>query len=191
LIRTFFLRAKNWQIFLLVFIIPTSAEAIGVLSAIAKIPSPNDFREREFLSGLFAIGISIVLLWLWSLGSFLVQIIQPQQGLNRGLLAFAVSYPATYILIGIPIILHPSVWSFAVIFPFHVLAFGCVIYALYFVSRTLAVAESGRPATLSDFGVPFCLLWLYPVGIWIIQPRINRLFANTRRADLFPATTKI
>jgi hypothetical protein len=34
-----------------------------------------------------------------------------------------------------------------------------------------------------DFSGPFFLLWFFPIGIWIIQPRINRLFTDWERAQ--------
>jgi hypothetical protein len=33
-----------------------------------------------------------------------------------------------------------------------------------------------KPVTFSDFAGEFFLIWFFPVGIWIIQPRINKLF---------------
>jgi hypothetical protein len=29
----------------------------------------------------------------------------------------------------------------------------------------------------------FFLIWFFPIGVWIIQPRINRLYAVKKNAD--------
>jgi hypothetical protein len=64
---------------------------------------------------------------------------------------------------------------FLVIFPLHLLAMFCMFYQLYFVSKNLVLAETGRPASFSDYAGLFLALWFFPIGIWIVQPRINRL----------------
>ncbi len=54
----------------------------------------------------------------------------------------------------------------------------CQFYSLYFVSKTQALAENARPVSLADYIGYFVGLWIFPVGVWIIQPRINRLYTN-------------
>jgi len=53
-----------------------------------------------------------------------------------------------------------------------------VLYVLqiYFVSKSLVLAETGRPAVFYDYAGPFFLVWFFPIGVWIVQPRINRLY---------------
>jgi hypothetical protein len=34
--------------------------------------------------------------------------------------------------------------------------------------------ELQREVTFSDFAGEFFLIWFYPVGIWIIQPKVNK-----------------
>jgi hypothetical protein len=63
-----------------------------------------------------------------------------------------------------------------IVIPFHFFAFFCQIYGWYFVSKAIALAEAARPASSGDYiGFFFCF-WVFPVGVWIIQPRINRLY---------------
>lgn len=68
--------------------------------------------------------------------------------------------------------------SLAFIFPLHLLAIFCQFYSWYFVSKGLALAENSRPVLLSDYLGYFVGIWILPVGIWIVQPRVNRLYAN-------------
>jgi hypothetical protein len=49
------------------------------------------------------------------------------------------------------------------------------LYAMIFASKTLKSAELKREATLSDYLGDFFLIWFYPLGIWILQPRIHKL----------------
>jgi len=54
----------------------------------------------------------------------------------------------------------------------------CMFYCLYFNAKALKAAEWQRPVTFSDFAGEFFMIWFFPVGIWILQPRINKLFEN-------------
>jgi len=51
-----------------------------------------------------------------------------------------------------------------------------MFYCLYFNAKALKTAELQKPLTFSDFAGEFFLLWFFPIGIWILQPRINKLF---------------
>jgi hypothetical protein len=54
---------------------------------------------------------------------------------------------------------------------------------LYFTAKTLKSAEMQREAHFSDYIGDFFLLWFYPVGIWFIQPRINRIVQENQHTD--------
>ncbi len=55
----------------------------------------------------------------------------------------------------------------------------CMFYCLYFVSKTFKIAEMQRETTFSDFAGEFFLLWFYPIGIWIVKPKINKMVEET------------
>jgi hypothetical protein len=62
------------------------------------------------------------------------------------------------------------------ILPVHLFAVFCILHTLYFVAKSLKTAEQQKVVRVSDFAGDFALLWLFPIGIWFIQPRINQLF---------------
>lgn len=76
-----------------------------------------------------------------------------------------------------------------IIFPLHFFAMYCMFYLLYFVSKSLTLAESGKPASFYDDSGPFFLLWFFPIGIWIAQPRINRLYERHSTAEVASANS--
>ncbi len=53
-----------------------------------------------------------------------------------------------------------------------------MFYDLYFVSKNLVLAETSKSASFYDYAGPFFLIWFFPVGVWFIQPRINRLYGQ-------------
>jgi hypothetical protein len=127
------------------------------------------------ITGLF---MGSFLGWFWSMGSFLSSIVQPALKLKMGFFRFALVYAAIYLPVFMALFqsLNPTV--FAVIMPFHFFAMYCIFYMLYFVSKSLVLVETGKSASFYDYAGPFFLIWFFPIGVWIIQPRINRLYAE-------------
>ena len=78
---------------------------------------------------------------------------------------------------------QPNPAIFAVIVPLHFFSMFCIFYCLYFNAKALKTVEWQKPVTFSDFAGEFFLIWLFPIGIWIIQPRINKLFDPTVGVD--------
>jgi hypothetical protein len=66
--------------------------------------------------------------------------------------------------------------AMSVIFPMHLLGMFCMFYALYFVAKNIATFEKGKEVKFSEFKGAFFMLWFFPIGIWYIQPRINRIY---------------
>lgn len=63
----------------------------------------------------------------------------------------------------------------SVIIPLHVFSIFCIFYSYYFVSKTFKTVELQREASFSDFAGEFFMIWFYPIGIWILQPKINKM----------------
>lgn len=59
----------------------------------------------------------------------------------------------------------------------------CMFYLLYFVSKSLVLAETSKPASFYDYAGPFFLLWFFPIGIWIVQPKVNRLYSERQNTE--------
>jgi len=178
-LANFFLRAKHLQIFLLLFGIRYLGGSAAILIPwLTSSRSPEDLLRVplsfEFVMVLF---MFCLVAWLWSMGSFLSSIGQPSLRLKRGFFRFALVYPAVYIFAFLALFGAFKPMLIAVIFPLHLFAMYCMFYDLYFVSKSLALIETGDLASFYDYAGSFFLLWFFPIGIWYIQPRINRLYA--------------
>jgi len=44
------------------------------------------------------------------------------------------------------------------------------------ISRNLVMAERNNKVKFSGFSREFFLMWFFPIGLWFIQPRINKLY---------------
>jgi hypothetical protein len=68
------------------------------------------------------------------------------------------------------------------VLPFVIISFCSVFslfYILYFLSKSLVSVEKQEILKLTDYFGELLFLLFFPVGIWIIQPRINQIFKNT------------
>lgn len=180
-IASLFLRAKHWQIFLLLF-------GLMFISQVAVFMNPTLLADRplaeigraDLLVGLpMVLAMICLIIWLWSMGSFLSSVVPPSLKLRTRFFCFALIYAVVYIPLFIFLIfVNNQRPMFALIVPLHLFAMFCMFYSLYFVSKSLALAETGKPASFYDYAGPFFLIWFFPIGIWIIQPRINRIYAR-------------
>jgi hypothetical protein len=62
-----------------------------------------------------------------------------------------------------------------IIMSLHFSAMLSIFYAMIFAAKTLKSAELNKEAKISDYLGDFFLIWFYPIGIWILQPRIHKL----------------
>jgi len=181
-VADYFLRAKHWQIFLLLF--GTFCVAGFVSFTEARALSAERLGIAGLLSwallGLAQLSLAV---WLWSLGSFLASIAPPTLRLSLGIFRFALIYTPVYffafnIFFGD---LRPLLIAF--VLPLHLLAMFCMVYSLYFVSKSLVSAERGEPVSFSSYAGALFLIWFFPIGVWIVQPRVNRLYADKKNAE--------
>jgi len=172
-ITSFFLRGKHWQVFLVLV-------APGCLLDVAlarSIPATQDLRfETPFVVLGFA-WVLCYLCWLGAMGIFLNKIVgqemQPRLRFFRIALVFVALYTPAFM--GLLPLLAPT--AFIVVLPLHFFAVGCVFYLWQFIAKNLVLAEKGREVEFPQYMGAFLLLWLFPIGIWFLQPRINRLYA--------------
>lgn len=51
----------------------------------------------------------------------------------------------------------------------------CTFYQYWFIAKTIKSAELQREARFGEFVGEFFLLWFYVIGVWILQPMVNKL----------------
>lgn len=178
-ILEFFLRTKHWLMFLLTFGLTMVGQIAVIASMIANPLSPEAMFQKLTLVIFTATVLAMLpwFAWLWAAGSFLSSLQQAPLVSELRFFRFAIASPLPYLCVFFWVFQssHPE-W-FLIILPIHFFAMFCIFYSMYFVSKNLAQAEIQRRATFQDYAGYFFLLWFYPIGIWIIQPKINRFFA--------------
>lgn len=115
----------------------------------------------ELLNIPIAFGIVIVpmmcclLGWYWSMGTFLNLRVPSALRLKSGFFRFALVYPAIYVLFFIGVFKILNAVLLSLIFPLHFLTVFCLFYLLYFVSKSLVLAETCKPASFNDYAAHF------------------------------------
>jgi hypothetical protein len=199
-----FLRAKHWQIFLLTFVLPLLAEFIMIGYMMGNIINNAEHNSAPDLGSIFSffrifpamiiISSGILFGWMFSIAIGLQKMLPPAIKMKTTLFKIFLFFPVVYIALfclffafslgslmhvqdggGPPRLLFAG---FAVIFPLHLFAMFCIFYSINFVAKTMKTAELQRPVTFSDYVAEFFLVWFHFVGVWILQPRINKMLKN-------------
>jgi hypothetical protein len=198
-----FLHMKHWKLFVLSFAVPFASMIILFIVMVLTMAIQFQSRQQPDISALIPFFVLLMLgtfsgaffrmAWQWAVATRLQRFMHPHMrplAVQRYKI-FALVPPSYIALISIlfPMVIignltpssnfGPSIASFLSFFAFlfigNLLVIFCAIYCLYFTSKTLVSAELQREAHFSDYIGDFFLIWLYPIGIWFIQPRINAL----------------
>lgn len=191
-----FLTAKHWQLFIFTFGIPMILEIGFVFAMVLSVITHRGsdvfpfFSYMKFFPFIGILFMGTLLGWFWSVGVGLQPLIPEDLRLNVSGFKFFVLFPLIYfVLFAGQMSLFMSETRvnpliFLAIFPLHLFAMFCMFYNFYFVARTFKTIELQRKVELGDYIGEFFLLWFYPVGIWFIQPKINKMAENLIIQDL-------
>ncbi len=181
-----FLQLKHWQLFILLIGIPLAIEFLTV----GFIFSDDDFSSglEQFLHIfpiLMLLYIGVLFSWLGSVGVFLSKKLPIDAPMPRGLFNGAIIIPTLYILF-ICWFVAMLMWgdemselfleeNLTMILVAHFSSIACFFFIFHFNAKALKSVELQRPVLLGDYISEFFLFWFFPVGLWFLQPRINKL----------------
>jgi len=194
-----FLRAKHWQLFLPIFGVPLVFQIVMMWTMAANfmngtIPDPLVmFKYFSFFPVMMIFLAGIHFGWFWSVAIGLQPKVPSEVKMKTKKFNAFFFIPLIYLLfisIAIGIVfsglpdLNESGYQpdfvlmgtvAAIIIPLHLLSMFSILYCLYFVAKTFKTVELQRETTFSDFAGEFFMIWFYPIGIWILQPKINKM----------------
>ncbi len=195
-----FLKAAHWQLFILGFGIPILFQ-IGFIFLISIRMLNMDETSFAFIFNVmgFANIINILLViiplfgWLWSVGTKFYSKLPKGINMKLGIFKRCLIYSFVYIILfsvllvlSVPmLIMATAVTSsmFLLISGLHLLTIFGVGYAVFFVAKTIKSVEMEEAATFNDFIGEFFMIMFFPIGIWFLQPRINKLFEKFEIID--------
>ena len=186
-----FLKAKHWQLFLLLFVIPVLFN-IAILIRVAlsfqmDVPSQlnNLFRDIWPAYTLLFITMGTLYAWFWSIAIGLKDKIPPSVTLNTKWFRIAFFVTILYFILYMAFFNYVLSRGFQYfqyfnfILPIHFIALFCLLYLIYFVAKTFKTIELQRKVRFSEFIAEFFLFWFNFVGVWILQPKINQIAEGT------------
>ena len=158
MIRKYFLHNKAWVIILSMF---TILILIGLISIPDSIPNKV---KKLFFSFVFVFQI----IWLYVLGTNLTLKLPSKHSMKSNL----------FRLLSVAAIILFYLWQYFNVG--HLFSFiflnGSFVYLVYFVSRSLVSAENQKLVGFYDYIGIFYLVWMLPIGVWWLQPRILKIF---------------
>lgn len=163
----FVLQAKNWQVFLCL-LAPRFASWF--------------IADNDVNTALTFVSVLVVLLWLTLLVSALSRIQHDIRG-----------YSYNFLLINVFLVLTAFGYSAVADDPdfqlsttsFKASGIGSLIilyiffaymHAHWFPASLLIAKETGNRPDISQAILPFLALFFWPIGVWFIQPRLNKLW---------------
>jgi hypothetical protein len=195
--KKLFLKAKHWQLFILMFVIPFLIQMtmlfMVIISAFTAKSSGQAFAANYMRCFSLCTMLYCMLMfgWFWFVTMGLQHKI-PQE-LKFKLVRFKVFFfiPIVYIICimffmqmfmaglnkGVPDI--GFIFSMiGIMIPMHLFSMFCMIHTMYFVAKTIKTVELQRKVTFTDFVGEFFLVWFLPIGLWILQPQINKMIED-------------
>lgn len=190
-----FLIAKHWQVFIIIFVIPM------ILLLILAETQFNLFSKTDVSSGLYSISelkvffdfISLfygvaLFFWFWSI-YFGLQSKRPSQIKFKKknfkifffifLIHTTIFYLSFHNLLGVPSYFELTKTSkIFILLPLHLFSAFCILYIFYQTAKVFKTVELQREVRFSDFSNDFYLFLVPPIGIWIIQPKINKMIES-------------
>jgi hypothetical protein len=158
-------KIKSWQLFLLLFL-------------------PSFFIKSTWtliIVPLFV--LTIISFWSLSIGVLGQKKISDLGLKNHKTIFFKIAcifMPMSWLIIAIDLykVIDFGELSYLIehlLFPFSFIFIFSSIYMIYFVSKTISSLNLRKGINLPDFIVTIILLVFFPVGLWIIQPKLNKI----------------
>jgi uncharacterized membrane protein YeiH len=159
----FFLKSSTPLIFF-VLILPMIVNAM--------IPMEN---MSSFLVILFgAIEMIVLLTWFYAIGSAFYNKLRDKGKLNFRIFQISAITPILALLVG-GLIRDSLKNNPSVILIISLLALFAIFYCINFAAKVIAIFERNQSVGFADYADNFFLLWFFPIGVWFIQPKIQKL----------------
>ncbi|MGE0568855.1 MAG: hypothetical protein AB7O73_12990 [Bacteroidia bacterium] len=196
----FFLKSKHWHLFMLFFGLPLVFAIVFTFYTISTIirsgTEPDPLFMFSYMEWLFAVVLIFTGLfygWIWSIAIGLQKMIPEELQLKTNLFKVFFFVPIVFsilVMVWVWSIIHniqetieygegfnPANFIITIILmiPFNLFSLFCTFYCFYFAARTLKTLELQRETNVSDYILEIIMFWFYPVGVWLIQPKVNRL----------------
>ncbi len=173
-------RLKHWQVFSIIgvgyimsYVLPTTNFKIGNITSI------------ELAAIVTTITLFLLFFWTLTIGLFLNSITKNTYHFKNWILILAIfSCILGYTYLNLQRLKLANDF-----FPFWVgsvstlLTFWGLYYSFYQVAKSLKSIELNREARFSECIIDAIILFALPIGVWFIQPRVNRILRAVEQIE--------
>ena len=156
------LSIKHWTLFLL-FLGPP---------LIAAILADTEREYEQFQGGANLVAITVYFIWIWTIAhSFSMNI--P----NSKLVPFNICFFGSllsFVSLNIYFLIYAGPPEFRYLHIFERFVFVLWLYCLYVAASLLKTWELRRPIKATECLLYAFLFLVFPIGVWILQPKINK-----------------
>ena len=168
---TFFLKLRHWELFLMLAL-------PSIMTLMFDIP-----LQPLVVASIGLFMMLVLFAWMYSVASWANRHLPESR--QRGRLPFiaALIIPIVYVLMYIFIYLpqlqqgppaQPPLW----LLPMHMLSMVCIFYVFWYTARQFKSLQESEDADFLIFSSMFFLLFIFPFGVWLIQPSVNELYTR-------------
>lgn len=189
-----FLKAKHWQLFLLITVIPNIIYLAVIIYSIFNL-------SLDPLIDFMPVAIIILSVpacaQLYALGTSLHEKLPAtvEMPVNKFklfmlinvlfMLVVAFALP-TFFIETYQYHITPRFFPVILFVPAYLFVIYSMYYCIYFCAKALKAVEEQKPVELIDYLGEFFLIMYLIVGIWFIQPRVNKIFAEEDTSPVPP-----
>ncbi len=167
---TIYLKAKHWQLFIVLVGSMFLAQSLMVCSFMSGgAPNAITLLFPTLLIGILFFG------WLWAIASACSKALPPELASSTKPMQAGLIYALIYLVLSGVFFFGAGKQPPGYVIVMHLMAMAAIFYALGFTAKQLAKLEQGQNVSFFSYSGPFFLFWFFPVGIWFIQPKVNQL----------------
>ena len=151
------------------------------LIPIACIFWVGKFLSPVQVSFMWLLLVSVSVIWIYSIGAAANLALEP--ALQRNVMKFRIATCASlFILVMVLPIMYrlsqtdsaPQGWLVLLLFA----GMASFYYMLWYAASQFVAAEKKAEASYSEFALPMLGFWFSIVGVWFLQPRVNRVLGS-------------
>lgn len=197
------LKAEHWQLFLVGIVIPFVLQIVlfrdifqGIEEFAYIMESGGDISPRLelprsliFVPIILLLAVGVQIAWLWSVAIGLEK--KLPEGMYHGsntLFKISLFAPTMTFLYAIYLIydvmnsamtgMIPNIGGFFLLFPLSFFSIFGMFYVVYFAAKRIKTVELQAIPRFEDWIGEFFMIAFFPIGVWILQPKINELYDN-------------
>ena len=154
------------------------------------MPEPGQLESVVEMEAMFShmmltlMPVAIVLYsWIWSIGNVSNRAASESARRPDRFFNFALPYTFTYLVFAYFFFPSPGkmddpVVPIGFVMILHIFAVVCTFYAIASAAMRLKSYETGNRVGFGGAFGTFLMIWFFPLGVWFVQPRINRASAE-------------